>query len=102
MYSANEINPQTEQCICLIVCSQYLFANYGSDLYMMDVKEKYPVDYLWNAGDGHGNYFNMNVTVGGEMPYGSENGDKAYIIVVFNGSLAGYIETAYEYQWVRK
>ena len=26
----------------------------------------------------------------------------AYIIVVFNGSLAGYIETAYEYEWVQK
>jgi hypothetical protein len=27
---------------------------------------------------------------------------KVYIIVVFNGSLAGYIETAYEYEWVMK
>jgi hypothetical protein len=44
----------------------------------------------------------MKVTVGGEMPSGSENGDKVYIIVVFNGSLAGYVETAYEYEWVVK
>ena len=48
----------------------------------------------------NGNYFAMELTVGGLIPRGSENGDKVYIIVVFNGSLATYIETAYEYEWV--
>jgi len=35
----------------------------------------------------NGNYFDMELTVGGLIPRGSENGDKVYIIVVFNGSL---------------
>lgn len=48
------------------------FANYGSDLYMLDVTEKHPVEYLWNAGSVHGNYLDMKVTVGGKMPSGSK------------------------------
>ena len=75
------------------------FVSYGTNQSMYDITEKHTRSYLWIAGDGHANYFDMKVTVGGEMPSGSENGDKVYIIVRFSGGLAGYIETAYEYEW---
>lgn len=78
------------------------FVSYGTNQSMYDITEKHTRSYLWIAGDGHANYFDMKVTVGGEMPSGSENGDKVYIIVGFSGGLAGYIETAYEYEWVVK
>ena len=78
------------------------FVSYGTNQSMYDITEKHTRSYLWIAGDGHANYFDMKVTVGGEMPSGSENGDKVYIIVGFSGGLAGFIETAYEYEWVKK
>jgi len=40
----------------------------------------------------------MSVTVGGNMPTGSADGDKVYIIVGMSGG-NNSVETAYEYEW---
>ena len=78
------------------------FVSYGSNQDMYDIKEEHTKSYLWIAGDGHENYFDMKVTVGGVMPSGYENGDKVYILINFHGGLAGDLSTAYEYEWVAK
>lgn len=75
------------------------FLSCGSDQPLIDVTGKHPVEHLYNSGSGYGNCFNMQATMGGEMPSDSKNGDKVYVIVVFHGGFAGYIVTAYEYQW---
>lgn len=78
------------------------FVSYGTNQDMYDIKEEHTKSYLWIAGDGHANYFDMKVTVGGIMPSGSENGNKVYIIINYHGGLAGDVTTAYEYEWVTK
>ena len=78
------------------------FIYYGTNQDMYDIKEEHTKSFLWIAGDGYKNYFDMKVTVGGIMPSGYENGDKVYILINFYGGLAGNLNTAYEYEWVVK
>lgn len=78
------------------------FIYYGTNQDMYDIKEEHTKSFLWIAGDGYKNYFDMKVTVGGIMPSGYENGDKVYILINFHGGLAGNLNTAYEYEWVVK
>ncbi len=56
---------------------------------------------MTGKNDTNTGYWGESATVGGEMPSGSANGDKVYIVIGMGGG-NNSVETAYEYEWVVK
>mgnify|MGYP000885910221 CR=1 FL=1 len=76
------------------------FVGYDTSLY--DVSEKITRSYIMTGkNDTNTGYWGESATVGGEMPSGSANGDKVYIVIGMGGGNYS-VETAYEYEWVVK
>jgi hypothetical protein len=62
------------------------FANYGTDTSLYDITGKITKSYI-QTGNNETNtgYWGQNATVSGEMPSGSTDGDKVYILVGMSG-----------------
>jgi hypothetical protein len=76
------------------------FVGYDTSLY--DITEKITRSYIMTGkNDTNTGYWGESATVGGEMPSGSANGDKVYIVIGMGGG-NNSVETAYEYEWVVK
>jgi len=56
---------------------------------------------MTGKNDTNTGYWGESATVGGEMPSGSANGDKVYILIGMGGGNHS-VTTAYEYEWVVK
>jgi hypothetical protein len=64
-----------------------------------DITEKITKSYIQTGkNDTNTGYWGQSATVGGEMPSGSANGDKVYIVIGMGGG-NNSVETAYEYEW---
>ncbi len=75
------------------------FVSYGTNTSLYDITEKHTKSYISTyKNDTNTGYIGMSVTVGGNMPTGSADGDKVYIIVGMSGG-NNSVETAYEYEW---
>jgi len=73
------------------------FVGYDTSLY--DITEKITRSYIMTGkNDTNTGYWGESATVGGEMPSGSANGDKVYIVIGMGGG-NNSVETAYEYEW---
>ena len=78
------------------------FASYGTNRSLYDITEKITKSYIQTGkNDTNTGYWGQSATVGGEMPSGSANGDKVYILIGMGGG-NNSITTAYEYEWVKK
>ena len=78
------------------------FVSYGTNRSLYDISEKITTSYIQTGkNDTNTGYWGQNATVGGEMPSGSTNGDKVYILIGMTGG-NNSITTAYEYEWVKK
>lgn len=78
------------------------FVSYGTNRSLYDISEKITTSYIQTGkNDTNTGYWGQNATVGGEMPSGSANGDKVYILIGMSGG-NNSITTAYEYEWVVK
>jgi len=76
------------------------FVGYDTSLY--DITEKITRSYIMTGkNDTNTGYWGESATVGGEMPSGSANGDKVYIVIGMGGG-NNSVETAYEYEWFKK
>jgi len=78
------------------------FVSYGTNRSLYDITEKITKSYIQTGkNDTNTGYWGQSATVGGEMPSGSANGDKVYILIGMGGG-NNSITTAYEYEWVKK
>ena len=78
------------------------FVSYGTNTSLYDITEKITRSYIMTGkNDTNTGYWGESTTVGGEMPSGSANGDKVYILIGMAGG-NNSVETAYEYEWVKK
>ncbi len=76
------------------------FVGYDTSLY--DITEKITRSYIMTGkNDTNTGYWGESATVSGEMPSGSSNGEKVYIVIGMGGG-NNSVETAYEYEWVVK
>lgn len=76
------------------------FVKYGANKSLYDVSEKITTSYIQTGkNDTNTGYWGQSATVGGEMPSGSANGDKVYILIGMGGG-NNSVMTAYEYEWV--
>ncbi len=76
------------------------FVSYGTNISLYDITEKITTSYIQTGkNDTNTGYWGQSATVGGEMPSGSANGDKVYILIGMSGG-NNSIMTAYEYEWV--
>lgn len=76
------------------------FVGYDTSLY--DVSEQITRSYIMTGkNDTNTGYWGESATVAGEIPSGSANGDKVYIVIGMGGGNYS-VETAYEYEWVVK
>lgn len=74
------------------------FVSYGTNRSLYDISEKITTSYIQTGkNDTNTGYWGQNATVGGEMPSGSANGDKVYILIGMSGG-NNSITTAYEYE----
>lgn len=78
------------------------FVSYGTNQSLYDISEKITRSYIMTGkNDTNTGYWGESATVGGEMPSGSANGDKVYILIGMGGGNHS-VTTAYEYEWVVK
>lgn len=78
------------------------FVSYGTNISLYDITEKITTSYIQTGkNDTNTGYWGQSATVGGEMPSGSANGDKVYILIGMSGG-NNSVTTAYEYEWVVK
>lgn len=78
------------------------FVSYGTNTDLYDITEKITRSYIMTGkNDTNTGYWGESATVGGEMPSGSANGDKVYILIGISGG-NNSVTTAYEYEWVKK
>lgn len=76
------------------------FVSYGTNTSLYDITEKITRSYIMTGkNDTNTGYWGESATVGGEMPRGSANGDKVYILIGMSGG-NNSVTTAYEYEWV--
>lgn len=75
------------------------FVSYGTNRSLYDITEKITTSYIQTGkNDTNTGYWGQSATVVGEMPSGSANGDKVYIVIGMGGG-NNSVETAYEYEW---
>lgn len=78
------------------------FVSYGTNRSLYDITEKITKSYIQTGkNDTNTGYWGESATVGGEMPSGSANGDKVYILIGMGGG-NNSVTTAYEYEWIMK
>jgi hypothetical protein len=78
------------------------FVSYGTNMDLWEVVENPQKSRVsTNKNDTNTGYLGGELTVGGEMPSGYANGDKAYILISMGGG-NNLITTAYEYEWIKK
>jgi hypothetical protein len=78
------------------------FISYGTNTDLYDITEEITRSYIMTGkNDTNTGYWGESATVGGEMPSGSANGDKVYILIGMGGG-NNSVTTAYEYEWVMK
>jgi len=75
------------------------FVSYGTNMDLWEVVENPQKSRVsTNKNDTNTGYVGGELTVGGEMPSGSANGDKVYILISMSGG-NNLVTTAYEYEW---
>jgi hypothetical protein len=75
------------------------FVSYGTNMDLWEVVENPQKSRVsTNKNDTNTGYVGGELTVGGEMPSGSANGDKVYILISMGGG-NNLVTTAYEYEW---